>query len=85
MRVLASQWWGAKGGLNRKKYGLRVTNKKQLYFSFLRKVKSMCKKRKLGSIWCQRESAMISVTGKHVYVNPVSLTRSEDNTGALVE
>lgn len=25
---------------------------------------------------------MISVTGKHVYVDPVSLTSSEDNTGA---
>ena len=45
----------------------------------------MCKKKKLGSVWCQRLNAMISVTGKHVYVDPVSLTSSEDNTGALVE
>lgn len=86
VKVLASlSGGGQRVVLNRKKCELRVTDKKLLYFSFLRKVKSMCKKRKLGSVWCQRLNAMISVTGKHVYVDPVSLTSNEDNTGALVE
>ena len=39
----------------------------------------------LGSIWCQRLNAMIGVTGKHVHADPVPLTSSEDNTGALLE
>lgn len=45
----------------------------------------MCKKRKLGSVWCPRLNMMISDTGKRVYVDPVSLTSSKDNTGAPEE